>query len=239
MDRLTLAKCRASRRARGAGAVMFIVAMTLVVLASVGVYALAAASVEMRTSGNERQNTQTHYLAAYGVLATAREMTTTKADNAMSRMQSNDSTVNTDACPLSLPGITQRPELVKRGGCLYTLASDTSDKLLTGSWGGATATVAYGSSGSTPTVPLSPSVVPGSLGPTPMNADFYIELTSAIPWGKAPGYSDEFCSYQLTVTSQGITQPLYPGTDSTGQFGGEGLEIQRARIVAMPIQCHH
>jgi Tfp pilus assembly protein PilX len=234
MDRLALAKCRASRRAQGAGAVMFIVAMTLVVLASVGVYALAAASVEMRTSGNERQNTQTHYLAAYGVLATAREMTTTKADNAMSRMQSTDSTVNTDVCPLSLPGITQRIDLVQRGGCLRTLASDTSDKLLTGSWGGKTATVAYGSS-----VPLSPSIAPGSLGPTPMIADFYIELTSAIPWAKAPGYSDEWCSYQITVTSQGITQPLYPGTDLTGQFGGEGLEIQRARIIALPIQCHH
>ena len=236
MDPLALAKSRASRRVRGGGAVMFIVAMTLVVLASVGVYALAAASVEMRTSGNERQNTQTHYLAEYGVLATARAMNTSKADNTISRMQSTDATVNSDTCPISLPGITQRTTLVQAGGCLHTLGSDSVDKLLTGGWNVTPPTIAYNA---TPPVPFSPGIAPGSLGPTPMNADFYIELTSAIPWGKAPGYSDEFCSYQLTVTSQGITQPLYPGTDSTGQFGGEGLEIQRARIVAMPIQCHH
>ena len=58
---------------------MFIVAMTLAVLASVGVYALAAAANEVRTSGNERQNTQTHYLAEYGVLGAAHEMTGKRA----------------------------------------------------------------------------------------------------------------------------------------------------------------
>jgi hypothetical protein len=236
MDPLVLAKRRASRRARDAGAVMFVVTMTLVVLASVGVYALAAASVEMRTSGNERQNTQTHYLAEYGVLATAREMITSKADNTIKRMQYTDPALNPDICPLSLPGITQRVDLVQRGGCLHTLASDTSDTLLTGSWA-TTPTVAYSAN---PPIPFSPGITPGSLGPTPMKADFYVELTAAIPWGKAPGYSDEWCSYQMTVTAQGITQPLYPaGTDLTGQYGGEGLETQRARIIAMPIKCQH
>jgi len=236
MDRLGLAKSRASRRARGGGAVMFIVAMTLVVLASVGVYALAAASVEMRTSGNERQNTQTHYLAEYGVLATASAMNTSKADNTISRMQAIDASVNTDTCPISLPGLTQRTDLVQRGGCLHTLGSDAVDQLLTGGWKVTTPTLAYNAS---PPIPFSPGILPGSLGPTPMNADFYVEMTSAIPWGKAPGFSDEWCFYQMTVTSQGVTQPFYPaGTDVTGQFGGEGLEIQRARIVAM-IPCHH
>ena len=48
---------------------LFVVAMVIAVLASVGLYALAAASIEVRASGNERQNTQTHYLAEYGILA--------------------------------------------------------------------------------------------------------------------------------------------------------------------------
>ncbi len=74
MNALALAKRRAALRRREGGAVMFVVAMTLAVLASVGIYALAAAATEVRTSGNERQNTQTHYLAEYGVLGAAREM---------------------------------------------------------------------------------------------------------------------------------------------------------------------
>ena len=75
MNALALAKRRAALRRREDGAAMFIVAMTLAVLASVGVYALAAAATEVKTSGNERQNTQTHYLSQYGVLGVAHEMT--------------------------------------------------------------------------------------------------------------------------------------------------------------------
>ena len=58
---------------RRRGAVMFVVAMTIAVLASVGMYALAAASSEVRTSGNERQNTQTHYLPSTACWATPRD----------------------------------------------------------------------------------------------------------------------------------------------------------------------
>ena len=58
---------------------MFIVAMTLAVLASLGLYALASASNEMKTSGFERQNAQTHYLSEYGVLGGADDMNPTTA----------------------------------------------------------------------------------------------------------------------------------------------------------------
>ncbi len=67
MNAIHLAKRRAALRRHEGGAVMFIVAMMIAVLGSVGVYALAAAATEVRTSGNERQNTQTHYLAEYGI----------------------------------------------------------------------------------------------------------------------------------------------------------------------------
>ena len=80
MNALALAKARTARRRREGGAIMFVVAMTTAVLASVGVFALAAAATEVRMSGNERQNTQTHYLAEYGVVGMAREMTSSKAD---------------------------------------------------------------------------------------------------------------------------------------------------------------
>jgi len=62
---LLLAKARAAHRPQESGAVMFIVTMILTVLASVGIYALAAATNEVTTSGSERQAAQTHYLAEY------------------------------------------------------------------------------------------------------------------------------------------------------------------------------
>ena len=45
------AKRNARRRATQSGAVVFIVAMTLAVLASLGLYALQSASAEVKTSG--------------------------------------------------------------------------------------------------------------------------------------------------------------------------------------------
>ena len=58
---------------------MFLVTMTLAVLASVGLYALAATTSEVTASGSERQATQTHYLAQYGVLGASHELAASKA----------------------------------------------------------------------------------------------------------------------------------------------------------------
>jgi hypothetical protein len=89
-------------------------------------------------------------------------------------------------------------------------------------------------------VPFTPNTAPGSLGPAPMNADFFVELTDPNQTSAPPRYSADlhFCFVQLTATSTGITQPLFPsGANPTAQFGAEGLEMQRARILAGPVQC--
>ena len=89
--------------------------------------------------------------------------------------------------------------------------------------------------------PYAPGFAPGSLGATPMNGDFFVELTEPTQATAPPRYSldTHFCFDQLTVTSSGITQPLYPSVANatTAMFGGEGIETQRARIVVGPIQC--
>jgi len=48
---------------------MFIVAMTLAVIAMMGIYALQMASTEVKTAGYIRQQLQTQYLSVYGVAA--------------------------------------------------------------------------------------------------------------------------------------------------------------------------
>jgi hypothetical protein len=224
LNALALAKKRSARRHREGGAIMFVVAMTTAVLASVGVFALAAAATEVRMSGNERQNTQTHYLASYGVVGAAREMNATKADMFVRLMN----TAPDKPC-LSLPYVpaTASPTTL---ACRRLGAAE-----LGGGWA---APVLNNYQGLTP---YAPGFAPGSLGATPMNGDFFIELTEPTQATAPPRYSldTHFCFDQLTVTSSGITQPLYPtlAAATTATFGGEGIETQRARIVVGPIQC--
>jgi hypothetical protein len=220
MKPLALARVRARRRRREEGAAMFLVAMTIAVLASVGIYALSAASLEVKTSGNERQNTQTHYLAEYGVIGTMHELTSTKAQFYMGLMLTNP-----DTC-LSLPGVAGTDPL-------SMACRRIPDNELGQQWTAGSITVAYTAT------PLAPGVSPGSFGATPMAGHFFVELTDPVELSPPSRYATDlhFCFIQLTATSTGITQPYQLLTDPVAQFSGEGLEMQRARIVAGPVQC--
>jgi hypothetical protein len=203
---------------------MFVVAMALAVLASVGIYALAAASNEIRTSGNERQSTQSHYLSQYGIIAAAQELASTKAQFYLGLMLSQP-----DVNCVSLQGVPANAAPMTRACRRMGM-----QELATGSGWAANATVPYAY-----TTPYAGA--PGSLGPMPLRPDFYIELTEPTTTSTAARYalSLQFCFIQMTTTSVGITQPQYPTTPTTtsAYFGGEGLEMQRARLVAGPIQC--
>jgi len=205
---------------------MFIVAMTLSVLAAVGVYALAAASNEVRTAGNGRQNAQTHYLSQYGVLAATQELAATKAQLYLGLMLSQP-----DQNCISLPGVTTLMDPMVQA-CRRVGATE----LATGAGWSTTPTAAY-----TGSVPYTASVLtPGSLGPIPLKADFFIEFTAPTMTSAASLYalSSQFCFIQFTATSVGLTQPQTgSGSSAATYFGGEGLEMERARLVAGPITC--
>ena len=232
MTALALAKRRAALRHREDGAVMFIVAMTLAVLASVGVYALAAAAIEVKTSGNERQNTQTHYLSQYGVLGVAREMTGSYARFTIGRMKS---TVYQDTNCVSLQGVTAATPAalacVRMGSA--ELGAGWTIPVVNQQYGGNT----------TPAQPYTTKTPPGTFGSTPMNGDFFVELTEPMQLSAPARYSSNAnaCFAQITATSIGFTQPFVPGgTNLTSQYGGEGVETQRARLVVGPlIPCPH
>jgi hypothetical protein len=233
MHPLSLAKRRAARRRHEDGAAMFIVAMTLAVLASVGVYALAAASNEVRTSGNERQNTQTHYLSQYGILVASEELAATRAQLYLGVMMA---TPDAKCTGVPQPGgsIPLDPMIT---ACRRMGANEFHDSA--GNWL-APPTVGY-----TGTVPFAGSsagsVPPGSLGPIPVKADFYVELSAPTSTRNASGYglNMQSCFLQFTATSFGLTQPQYLSGGSNPAsatfFGGEGIEMERARLVAGPI----
>ncbi len=225
MNRVELARKRASSRRGQAGAAMFIVSMTIAVLASIGVYALTSAANEIKTSGNERQNTQTHFLASYGIIGAAHELTASKAQWYLGVMLT-PSTKDTNCVAL--------PNVPNTADAMVQACRRIGSTELGAPWAVAV-TVPY--LGSTP---YAAGVDPGSFGPTSMTGDFFVELTDPEQANAPARYALDlhFCFIRLTASAGGITRPVFSGTaDQTGVFGGEGVEMQRARFVAGPVQC--
>lgn len=220
-SRLGLAKRRAGRRRRQDGAAMFIVAMTIAVLAAMGVYALAAAANEVQTSGNERRNTQTHYLASYGILGSAQTLSSTMAT--LYRQMMKNPATRDNVC-LSLAGVPTTAADPNK--YCYRLEREQFQP------GWAEPIVEPYTA-----APYTPAVAPGSFGATPMDGYFFVEVTDPIEL-RPKRYSDQ-CASMVTATSYGHTQPLFPSApDSyTAQYGGESVEVQRARLMIMPVPC--
>lgn len=74
LDSTRLASVRARRRRDSAGAAMFIVAVTLGLLAAMGVYGMAAASMDVRAAGQERQAAQNQRAAEMAIVETAQSL---------------------------------------------------------------------------------------------------------------------------------------------------------------------
>jgi Tfp pilus assembly protein PilX len=202
------------------GAAIFVVTMILAVLASVGIYALAAAANEVRTSGNERQSTQTHYMATYGIVGASHEITATTAQFYLGLMLTQG-----EPCA-SVPNLGGSLATAQTLACRQLASSEIGQ-----AWTGAGAQITIPYVGNTPFTAL-----PGSFGPTPVGGNFTVELSEPIQAGTAARYAKDlgFCFIMMTATSYGTTQPSVPGVTTPV---GIGTETQRARIVAGPIQC--
>jgi hypothetical protein len=217
-------KRRTAARRGQYGAALFIVAMSLAVLASVGVFALAAASAEAKSAGYERTATQSNYLASYGVLGGAHEMVASRASLYLGLMMSSP-----DPICLALPNVPSSASILTRA--CRRLGSPE----LGAAWQATPTLDPY-----TGTVPYQWGVAPGSMGPTPMQGDFFVELTDPTKY-TAPKRYDlnlNMCFVELTATSSGITHPLFPGNPNlTATYGEEGIVVQRARWIAGPVPC--
>jgi hypothetical protein len=199
---------------------MFIVSMMVTVLAAVGMFALAASATEAKTAGNERQNSQTHYLAEYGILAFARG----KVQSVLSLMKSNPDTCVTLPLPSSSFMLAGKESDLTKGCYRFTPLQFQQ----MGGWSTSMST-AYGG-----TAPYTPSTaLPGSLGPVPMSPAFFVEVTDAAIRDVA-GFSGDCHFVVLTGTSFGLTQPQ-AGVALNIAYGAVGQELQRARYVAGPL----
>ena len=228
---LVSAKRRARRRARQGGAIVFIVSMTIAVLASLGLFALVSASTEIKSAGYERQALQTHYLAEYGMLAAAQKVDPdyAMAVEAQMRTTSDYGAAFPRHHCISLETVPPTADAISRE-CKILRLTD-----LTGGW-----LVPYN------TTPLRPStpIAPCSLGSVALDGYFTVEITDPQFGQPVTGMATlgqkllSVCPVTFTVTTFGST---YPNGGAIGihqaVFGGSGVEQGRGRLTGGPIPC--
>jgi Tfp pilus assembly protein PilX len=220
------AKRRASSRASSGGAVMFVVAMTITVLAALGAWALQSASLEVRMAGYERQNTQTHYISEYGVLAA---MQTLNATYAPAILPVAVTGVNgTRAQCLSAPTQNNASASCMAKACFRWSTSQGTMNIFNPSYVNPATSAPYA---------IDPSAVtgttPGSFGLTSMQGDFAVEMTEPAQ-GPAQAGTSGMYFYWVTLTSYGKTQQT-TSPNSTALYDSEGDEVLRTRVLAGPI----
>jgi hypothetical protein len=241
------AKRRSHARARERGAVMFVVAMTLALLAAMGAYALNMASAEVRASGYLRQNTQTHYLSEWAVLGGA-EALTLDAQHLGFAISANN---------LSVPGLSNN----MRTGCPSIAAvpaaptSSTVARSCLMFWSTDLTNTLYGSGSkfvplTTCSAPINKPIEPyqsggnlslrGDMGLS-TSPDFLLEFTDLTSLGPPSGQSSspdqqKQCSYLVTVTGTGVT-PTGAGAGTTAGAPTEGMETTRSRVIFGPAPC--
>jgi hypothetical protein len=234
----SLAKRRSLRRAKDGGAIIFIVSMTLALLATVGGFALMSSTTEARTAGFERRALQSQYLAEYGLIATTQNMTGEMAES-LKAMALNPTYRAQDCANLRAVPILENTDNAR--ACVLLGQQD-----VTQSWAN-TSTIAFRSKSGT---------VPGALGLSRPNSDdgagralgldFYVQLTEptsiVVPSGfSLNGAGLNWCSIRFTVDSFGITRPdiIASAVDAneTQRFAGAGLAVSRGYIISPPRKC--
>jgi hypothetical protein len=206
-----------TKRENERGAVIFIVAMTLSLLGSLGLYGIKASTEELASSGNYLRNAQTHFMTEYGVIGTANEMSGPRAQLYLSLM-TNPATRDTKC--LSLAGVPDTASLQSLA-CRRMGAAEVTQK-----W----------------PIPFMDAYVntttPGSLGPVPRKGDFFVEVTDPVQVAPPPGFDQNLglCFIQFTVTVTGLTQHTSPSSDAA-LYRGFGLEMGRGRVTGGPVRC--
>jgi hypothetical protein len=211
------ARRRRNRRpARERGAIIFIVAMTLALLAAMGMYALTATTAEQRTSGYMRQAAQAHYITELGNQSSIDAFSPTNASYIENQMR----TASSSQCDSTAAArsVTSTSEIARR--CVRI-----SRNFVERTWI-ADANGAPRNLGSV-TYPL--FAVDG-FGPTNSSADFMTEVTEPLNSAPEAGFDQNNgkCFRKFTLTTIGsLRRNSVTNT----------REVGRARVVTGPFDC--
>lgn len=196
---------RARARRDSAGAAMFIVAITLALLAAMGVYGLSATAVDVRSAGHLRQSAQAQAAAEHALMLTADSFTPGTSAEIIRAMQSGRTTSNVDVqatnCKTANPfNITTNAEYRAAQACLAWNASEMA-RISSGvnRWrDGATGSYFEPSNANTFS-----TFSPQSFGDVPQRPFVRVEITNPVDVPPPPGtgLNDRFTFTQVTVTT--------------------------------------
>lgn len=175
MTRNALRRARARRRS--AGAAMFIVAITLGLLAAMGVYGLAATAYDVRAAGHGRSAAQSQHAAELGIVMTSTIITPGNAQTIVNKMGANPG-LGLNNCRSSKPGNGDILKNRAAESCLV-LTPETMRpySAVPSSWP------------ATATAPMTLPFTPESFGEVPTHPHIRVELTNPIDWAAPAGYA--------------------------------------------------
>lgn len=211
------------------GAAVFVVVLVVMLLTSLGLFAVKSATISNRASGYNRQLTQTHYVADLAVVTTLADLNSTLHDahDILENRPPTGSQTKCEAMGADTDGdMTPDQQHPK---CMLLSYADLN--LVTGS----------------PLFrPPVVNVTHGSLGKGNLSPNVWVEITD--PYDTAPpaGYQlaggAEDTQQQVfsivTVSVTGLTQPQAAwGTFTDASGTSAGFERQRARVRMGPVMA--
>jgi hypothetical protein len=210
---------RARSRRRSAGAAMFIVAITLGLLAAMGVYGLAATASDVRAAGHGRQAAQAQHAAELAIQTSAYVIQTANAQQVMRNVAARVTPNCMTARPIGT--LTGDPDLNRyANGCWMMTNDSTNDTFHALAQSGA-------QWGEAVTAPVMGPFSPQSFGEVPDYAHIRVELTNPVDWAPPPGFDQNFTFTQLRAT---VRVEMRPGTT----LPADSVATGRGRLVIGP-----
>jgi type II secretory pathway pseudopilin PulG len=227
---LDLARRRARRRKKSAGAAVFIVAVTLGVLAVMGVYALSATSNEVRSAGQVREAMQAQRVAEFAVMAAGETLSPAVGGALIQKARNPDPTNGRSTnCKSSKPPSTD-DKFRDAEACV--LLTEEQMKTISGSVNRmiGPAAPSVPSCGSTNDCPFffgDSTAAPGSLGPVVNRPFLRVEITNPVDVPPPPGMSldNRWTFTQVTATVYVDMKPNKTDPASTSMLARGRLTV--------------
>ncbi len=211
INRAALISDRIRRRRRERGASVFIVVLVITMLTAIGVFAARSTRLSTTAGGHARQMTQTHYLSEYGMKLSIAAFRSAPNAYRNQLVKSPDGTCLAMANAVDAKCMKLYPSSLEKQ--LFPVGQNQA-----------------------PLVEQPTATQAGSLGPTPLDAPFSVEVTNLVEGRAAPGYDlsptsrPRFCMSTFTMTGTAQIRPAGAPTWTSS-------EASRAFFTFGPFVC--
>lgn len=208
---------RARARRRSDGAVMFIVVVTLGLLAAMGVYGLSAASADIKSAGHMREALQAQKAGESALITTAETFNPASAKGLVEAMSGPKRTTNCKTA--SVPLVATLP-VPPQAACLR-LSTDEMKVVADGIAG----------NGPNPWVSTVPPFAPDSFGAIANKPFVQVEISNPVDIPPPPGSGYDPATQRFTQ----VTATVYIEVKSASTTAAESVVAGRGRLTVGPI----